>query len=227
MKTYFLLILFLFVYLSFSSMFDEPIFNKYKNHTVEVVKVDRSDFRCRLGFIKYCTRTIENVTITKLDSFVFNPFDNITYKQPGGYDEEEQSLFYYYDQERLERFDDCITGAEGGSIYDIYSCVMNISPYHCLDSTGLFIRGLLSSKPVVNGTIYKAYSKLNKYSYHRFLLLRNSNGYYVIDPYLCMVNNNNETYINDCIYKHTREFYTDNQSILYKGNMYALREIVW
>jgi len=176
-----------------------------------------------MGFVKYCTRTFENVTITTPDSFVFNPFENITYKQPEGYDSEEQSLFYYYDNERLKRFDNC---TKGKGIYGIYSCVMNISPHHCLDSTGLFIHGLITVKPKVNWTIYKAYSKINKFSYHRFLLLKNDNGYYVIDPYSCM-KTKNESFIDACIYKHTREFYTGNSSILYKDKVYTIRQVVW
>jgi len=79
--------------------------------------------------------------------------------------------------------------------------------------------GQEESKPFVE--LYKAFYYDGDIISHRFILLKNENGYYVLDPQQC-----NSQSLDYCIFLHTKYFYDVKKAINYRGNVYKIDRIV-
>lgn len=162
-------------------------------------------------------------------SFYEKSIYNITYSVTHPFNDDIQSInsFNYYDD------DDAYVSSknEMNSLYDcsnycndiecVYSCVQNwlntTDGVNCRDSASAFKTAFLASGVKGDYILYKAFIwDESKYNAHRFILLENSNGYYVLDPLWCKRD------IDSCVVQHTKSFYEDKTSYNYRGFVYKI-----
>lgn len=215
------------VYAQLDSLFLNSFFPgsmEETNRTVETIS-QISDPLCMLGFMQYCSYENKTVVDVKINSTVYYPFESKSIEkdeQGWKYDSDDIYTILSYNLTNL-----LSCGKNASSIKDIYKCTQEFNNYSggtCLTSTSAFKLAFLNSPlPKENGSyeLFKVFVYDNEtYNAHRYITLRNGNGYYILDPFWCHGDD-----IDKCVYSHTLLFYNDNESPNYRGIVYKTSKI--
>lgn len=175
-------------------IFAEPIQKPIYVTRIQYVLDDSADSGWN-GLIFNAKYRVVNVTEIIVNDTLYRPFDadaEVIRNKPKGtevWDSDDLYTMRMYDVSGLK---EC--GSMAGSISDIYDCVVEFNRAHnatstCRSSTSAFKIAFMQSRlgDVANGTeadysLAKAFVREGNNG-HRFIVLLNSNGYYVIDPY--------------------------------------------
>ncbi|MEM2974437.1 MAG: hypothetical protein QW112_02320 [Candidatus Micrarchaeia archaeon] len=219
---------------AYNSIFSEPL---QKPIEIErLIYTDRNDARLS-GALAYMGiwngYKTERIIEKQLNITLLYPFDKIEVWNNGArYDEDDIYLIRNYN---LSVLMNCSRNAT--SIEEVYSCTAEFNKGllkegrgNCRISTSAFKLAFLNSKLYSNMNIstaegnfklMKAFAKgdtpSTKYSNHRFILLSNKNGNFVIDPYWGMFED-----LNKSVVKYSRSFYDDDNSLNYRRLVYKV-----
>lgn len=218
----FLILLFL-LPITYATIFDMPIIPKEINITVVEKNITPTPL-CVLGFTQFCNITYVNHTITIKNDYVDHPFTDKVRVVNGWLDIEDLYTMYTLNLTPLY-----ICSSKSSDLLGVYSCSKQYIHEHrlnCRLAASVMKLALLHSHSYKNlkGSgihVYKAFSYDGNVTSHRFLLLKNENGYYVLDPQQC--NSISDEY---CIYIHTKGFYDIPSSINYRKHVYLLERII-
>ncbi len=224
--------LFCFILLIFSVFAIDDIFTKeFYSKGTEVIytttSITQQNPYCLMGLVGFCE--FEEITVTRFikNNKLFSPFpkdiDIIqrNTEQYSMYTYEDYRLINYLTEEELKSSKNMTT------FEDIYLKTIEISyskHLNCKESASLFKMLYINSQlrdTDKNYTLLKIYTYDNAYIAHRFNALKNENGYYILDPLSCTAGS-----FEYCIYSHTRRFYDDPTSILYRGKVYRVEEYI-
>jgi len=220
-----------------ASIFDVPIVPKYVELVLSEDWIKEQNPLCLQGFVQYCIKEETQKKITVENRYVMEPFRNdVKVSYTGrGLDEEDVYTLRRYD---LHEVKSC--SKNQSSIMGVYACVKSFvrkNNLNCRVATSVFKIALLSSDYYDDLSncfssncsddgadrveIYKAFFYDGGIMSHRFLLLKNNNGYYVLDPQQCT--SRSDDY---CVFIHTKYFYDVPSSINYRGNVYRIDRII-
>ncbi len=126
-------------------------------------------------------------------------------------DQDDAFFQQYYDLGSLKS---CAANAK--DVLALFSCVQQYNTVTkfttCQSSTSAFKIAFCSSplaEQKQNFTLYKAFVNGPDYNAHRFILLQNKAGYFVLDPLWCAPGMKLE----DCIRTHTLSFFTSSDAV--------------
>ncbi|MCD6279805.1 hypothetical protein J7J26_03485 [Candidatus Micrarchaeota archaeon] len=215
-----------------ASIFDVSIIPKEIEYIITSSSIKEQNPFCLQGFVQYCDRTDVQKKEVIYNRYVMEPFNrNIKQTYYGkGLDLEDIYTMKTYD---LNNVESCSRNQT--SILGIYTCVKSFvheKHLNCRAAASAFKIALINSDYYKNlkigernrnesVEIYKAFFYDRGVISHRFLLLKNRNGYYVLDPQQC--NSKSNEY---CIFLHTKYFYDVPNAINYRGNVYKIERII-
>ncbi|MFA5383000.1 MAG: hypothetical protein WC356_07570 [Candidatus Micrarchaeia archaeon] len=223
-QIFILLLLSVFIFAS-DDIFTKAFYPTYTEVIYTTTSLIEQNPYCLMGFVHYCN--FEEVKIIRhIENFkLFNPFpkevDFINLNNSRLYSAEDYRIINKISKEEL------YSSKEMNRIEDIYYKTIEISfrdHINCKESASLFKILYLNSKIKdikQNYTLLKIYTYDNAYTAHRFNALKNENGYYILDPLSCTAGS-----FDYCVYSHTRRFYDDPSSILYRGRVYRVEEYI-
>ncbi|MFH1285554.1 MAG: hypothetical protein ABIH99_03140 [Candidatus Micrarchaeota archaeon] len=207
------------------SVFMNSLFEKPKVEArEETVITGGNAYMCLRGFAQFCVSETRIVEEIKVDRKILNPFEgNELKKEANGceLDSDDEYTIANYDVSELKACSENQTSVTG-----VYSCVQNFNAHSnttCMSSTSAFKIAWCSSKISKQENdfeLQKAFVRGPNFNGHRFLLLKNKNGYYAIDPYWC-----GNADAGKCIKTHTLKFYNDSSSLNYRALVYKLEAI--
>jgi len=119
-------------------------------------------------------------------------------------------------------------GAKAASIEGVFACAVVFNKEHsnetnCLYSSSVFKQAYLASNISANSSVslYRAFAKDEEdLTSHRFLLLKSSAGYTVLDPYWCGSGN-----YTSCAKSSTARYVSDESSPNYSGKVLLLEKL--
>lgn len=168
---------------------------------------------------------IKTIIERELNITLVYPFGRIEMLNGGfGYDADDSYLVKNYDTGKLIK-----CGKNATSVNDIYACTIKFNADlakkmqgNCRISTSAFKIAFVNSPLAANNSgvdfkLMKAFVKGNGYNAHRFIVLSNDNGNFVIDPYWG-INENMTT----AVKKYSKAFYDDKNSTNYRGLVYKV-----
>lgn len=224
-KTIFCFILLLSSIFAIDDIFTKEFYSKGTEIVYSTIRIVEQNPYCLMGLMSYCqfeeVRVVRYIQNYKL----FFPFPKEantikrSLEQFNIYSYEDYTLMNYLENEDLKASKDM------NNIEDIYFKTIEISyreQLNCKESASLFKILYLNSQLVnykQNYTLLKIFTYDNEYTAHRFNALKNENGYYILDPLSCTAGS-----FEYCVYSHTRRFYDDPSSILYRGKVYRVEE---
>lgn len=208
-------------------IFTKAFYPKGTEITYTTTRITEQNPYCLMGLMKYCE--FEEVQITRYleNNKLYYPFpkeiDSIFRNTPENslYDAEDYRLMNYLTKADLD------SSRNISTIENVYFKTIEISfreHLNCKESSSLFKILYLKSQlrnSKQNYTLLKIFTYDNVYTAHRFNALRNENGYYILDPLSCTAGS-----FNYCVYSHTRRFYDDPTSVLYRGRVYRVEEYI-
>jgi len=215
------------VYAQLDSLFLNSFFpgsREETNKTVETISPDSNPL-CMAGFTQYCSYENKTVVEVKINQTVYYPFElkSIEKDERGWeYDSDDIYTMATYD---LSSLMECSKNAS--DIKDVYRCTQEFNREAngtCLTSTSAFKLAFLNSPLPEENDSYKLLKVFvydeKTYNAHRYIALKNGNGYYILDPFWCHGDD-----IDRCIHSHTLLFYNDAESPNYRGVVYKTAEI--
>ena len=224
-KTIFCFILLLSSIFAIDDIFTKEFYSKGTEIVYSTIRIVEQNPYCLMGLMSYCqfeeVRVVRYIQNYKL----FFPFPKEantikrSLEQFNIYSYEDYTLMNYLENEDLKASKDM------NNIEDIYFKTIEISyreQLNCKESASLFKILYLNSQLAnykQNYTLLKIFTYDNEYTAHRFNALKNENGYYILDPLSCTAGS-----FEYCVYSHTRRFYDDPSSILYRGKVYRVEE---
>lgn len=192
--------------------------------TINTISPDSNPL-CMAGFTQFCSYENKTVVEVKVNKTVYYPFEwrDVERNEEGWkHDSDDEYTMAAYN---LSGLMECSKNAS--SIKDIYRCTQEFNREvngSCLTSTSAFKLAFLNSPlPKENGSyeLMKVFIRDEKtYNAHRYITLRNENGYYILDPFWCHGDD-----IDRCIHSHTMMFYKNEESPNYRGFVYGIAEI--
>jgi len=225
-------ILFCFILL-FSSIyaiddiFTKEFYSKGTEMIYSTTRIVEQNPYCLMGLMGYCN--LEEVKVVQYirNQKLYLPFPKEALEIKRGIG--QYSLYSYEDYVLMNYLSDADlkSSKDMNSIEEIYLKTIEVSykeHLNCKESASLFKILYLNSQLInhkQNYTLLKIYTYDNVYTAHRFNALKNENGYYILDPLSCTVGS-----FEYCVYSHTRRFYDDPSSILYRGKVYRVEEYI-
>ncbi|VVB65322.1 Uncharacterised protein [Candidatus Gugararchaeum adminiculabundum] len=194
---------------------------------IQVIDENASNPLCFQGFSAFCKFTEKTEIVKKLNSSITCPFLNQTVEKLDygcKYDEDDLDTLAHYDTRALK---EC--GWKAESIGDVFQCSQEFNRQSngtCKSSTSAFKIAYCSSalagekKNATSFEVEKIFVSGADYNRHRFIAVKNVNGYYVLDPLWCQKGT-----LEECVKKDTSSFYFDQQSPNYKGFVYKTERI--
>jgi len=168
---------------------------------------------------------IKTIIERELNITLVYPFGRIETLNSGfGYDADDLYLVKNYDLGNLIK---CSKNAT--SVNNIYTCTTKFNADltkkmqgNCRISTSAFKIAFMNSLLAANNSgmdfkLMKAFVRGKGYNAHRFIVLSNKNGNFVIDPYWG-INENMTT----AVKKYSKAFYDDKNSTNYRGLVYKV-----
>lgn len=224
-KLIFLFILFVCLSYSLDEVFSKPLYVTGHNLEYQVKTRTSQNTMCMLGFFSKCKYESVNVTKHVPNQMLFEPFKGNNIKELynyGVYDVEDWYAMSHYNLTELKA-----CSRNSTEIKQIYDCVTEFNlqtDCNCMVSSSAFKIAYYNSKMFWQGnktySLIKVYAQDSK-STHRFSMLVNSNGYYVLDPLSCTLND-----FDECVSLHTRIFYQDESSPTYRSKIIKIQHYV-
>ena len=202
---------------SLDAVFEKPI-----QEPKEIVRKIYVPVGGQLSFAGISNYEIKTVRVKVTNLTLLYPFTNVEkveVREGSLIDEDDAYFLTHYDSSDLAS---CARNAT--SIAHIYNCVKDFVQTNggsCRVATSAFKVAFLNS-PLRNSSgfsLMKAYVRdpSNPWNAHRFILLKNKNGYYVIDPYWGIFRG-----LEDSVVRYTKMFYDDPGSPNYRGKVYKV-----
>ena len=200
-----------------NALYEKPAVEK----RLETVIVAGGNALCAQGMIAYCqteTVEVEEVVGTPVLYYPFQGHETAYLYSGSQYDSDDVYTETYYNTTNLK-----VCAANASTITDIYTCVQEFNreqPGSCLTSTSAFKIAYLNSPLYGQPHSYelsKVFVSGPNYNAHRYVVLKNENGYYVLDPLWCRGNNTDF-----CITTHTKMFYDNEKAINYRGIVFKV-----
>lgn len=213
-----------------ASIFEVQIVPKSIDIAITETAIKGQNPLCLQGFVQYCVKEETQKKVTVENRYVMEPFNDELKSSYSGRSLDSEDLYTMgtYDLSRVR-----LCSRNRTDIMDVYSCVKSFvheKNLNCRAAASTFKIALLESayykniqKNNSNKTIeiYKAFFYDGGIVSHRFILLKNDNGYYVLDPQQC--NSKSNDY---CVFLHTKYFYDVPDAINYRGHVYRIAQIV-
>lgn len=168
----------------------------------------------------------KQVTEKIYDNAIFYPFNHQKLEElrTNGWDDDDLYVLRTFDTGSLQS-----CGASANSIEDVYECVrsFNLGLFadglgNCRTSTSAFKIAFTASPLAKSNNSYKLMKAFVKdendpFNAHRFVVLSNKNGHFVIDPYWGMFDD-----MNTSVIRNSDLFYDDSSSKNYRGLVYRI-----
>ena len=154
------------------------------------------------------------------------PFNSNVKVYNDGYKYDSDDL-YLINNYQVSELVNCSKKAD--SINDVYKCTVEFNKkllkqgkVNCRVSTSAFKIAFINSPLAANGSkadfkLMKAFVDGSNYNAHRFIVLSNKNGNFVIDPYWGMADN-----ISTAVKKNSDSFYNNKTALNYRGLVYKV-----
>jgi len=218
-------------YVELPGIFNTSIIPKSYEALVSTVNIKPNSL-CIQGFVQYCERTVTTNTTTVYNTYVSEPFNDDIAVQNYGEDMDPEDIYTSGGYNLTGLLSATSNETDLIQVYKSTKDFVRSNGMHCRASASAFKLALLNSQfykdlrksptdPDNPIHIYKAFYYDGGVYSHRFLLLEDKNGYYVLDPLQC------EGLVDEfCIYQHTKYFYDVPGSINYRGEVYRLERII-
>ncbi|MEM4389757.1 MAG: hypothetical protein QXG98_03760 [Candidatus Micrarchaeia archaeon] len=201
------------------SVFDAPILGEF----VEVVKTTSviaagNALLCSSGRLDACEMRSVNTSERVGNDTVFYPFRGRDIEELASGCERDEDDEYTIAHYNLTNLYACAAGAR--DVVDIFVCAIKFNRENggmCLSSTSAFKLAYCASSLSRQEQPFKLYKAFvaDGFNAHRFILLRNDNGFYSLDPLWCP--SESREGIERCVEFSSRNFYDNPKAQNYRG----------